>query len=81
MTGAGALQRTGGALQGRYGALTHPENRREQQHPLGCVAAFIPIGQRTPFQRALGHPCKRLQVWGGALHVQASKNSEQQTCS
>lgn len=45
----GALQHTLGALWVRCGCLTHPESRREQQHPQGCVAAFIPIGQRTLF--------------------------------
>lgn len=50
---SGALQRTSGALWVRCGGLTHPESRREQQHPQGCVAAFIPIGQRTPFQRTV----------------------------
>lgn len=43
----GALQRTSGAWGVRCGSLTHPESRREQQHPPGCVAALFPIGQRT----------------------------------
>lgn len=45
----GACNAPSGALGVRWGSLTHPETLGMQQHPLGCVAAFIPIGQRTLF--------------------------------
>lgn len=48
----GAFNALGGALRVRYCYLTHPETLGMQQHPKGCVAAFIPIGN-APF---LTHP-------------------------
>lgn len=66
----GACNAPSGALGVRWDCLTHPETLGMQQHPLGCVAAFIPIGQRTLFNAPLPRQ-KRTQadpnMAGGAL--------------
>ena len=60
----GALQRTPGALWVRCGGLTHPESRREQQHPPRVRCCVYPYRATHPFSTHGGAPRLHAQLWG-----------------
>lgn len=58
---AGCVATRDGCVAGALGLFNAPRSRWEQQHPLGCVAALFPIGQRTPFNAPRAGPCPDAQ--------------------